>query len=256
VAYRFPASGRRKGRGNARVHPVRNNICQKSAGEQPAGKSRRLPSAAELFEHDSIPVTVLLPADLNAADVYGGNAGPAHGFDVRFTIDLSGKKIVDSLFALAGIDPQNRAQVKLPPLAAGSYRFTCSAYLAAAAFLFRYTLCGCNSPELVRTSQNTVLLNQFAIPLKSGNAREVRALYDAHSEGKRAHCLPVPPASANLDSPCLIIALLTAEWLSAGKRARLTGKALLLFCSPKRYFFKLLEIFPTKVGDTSMNGSF
>jgi small subunit ribosomal protein S21 len=38
------------------------------------------------------------------------------------------------------------------------------------------------------------------------------------------------------------------------KGARLTGKALLAICSPKRYFFKLLEIFPTKVGDTSMNG--
>jgi small subunit ribosomal protein S21 len=38
------------------------------------------------------------------------------------------------------------------------------------------------------------------------------------------------------------------------KGARLTGKALLAICSPKTYFSKPLGIFPTKVGDTSMNG--
>ena len=177
------------------------------------------PSAAELFEHDSIPVTVLLPADLNAADVYGGNAGPAHGFDVRFTIDLSGKKIVDSLFALAGIDPQNRAQVKLPPLAAGSYRFTCSAVLGGRQRSFSDTLyVGANSPELSARAQNTVLLNQFAIPLKSGNAREVRALYDAHSEGKRATVSRYLQLRQTWILLALIIALLTAEWVVRRKK--------------------------------------
>jgi hypothetical protein len=177
------------------------------------------PSAAELFEHDSIPVAVLLPADLDAADMYGGNAGPAHVFEVRFTIDLSGKKIVDSLFALAGIDPQNKAQVKLPPLPAGAYRFTCSAVLGGRQRSFSDSLyVGASSPELSARAQNTVLLNQFAIPLKSGNAREVLPLYGAHAVGKRATVSRYLQLRQTWILLALIIALLTAEWVVRRKK--------------------------------------
>ncbi len=145
------------------------------------------PLEPELSERDSIPFSVLAPAPYDAQDATAENYGAHNGFAVRFVIDSSGKKLLDSVYTVPGLNQQNMAGIRLHPFPAGAYRYTCSTTLGREKLSFSDSLyVGKSTPELSVQAQNTLLLSEFALPLKAGNASAVRAAYSAGSSGKRA----------------------------------------------------------------------
>jgi hypothetical protein len=173
------------------------------------------PKEAELFEPDSIPFTVLLPPAFGPASFAAGTAPR-----VRFTVASSGKTRFDSWFTVTGMDPENRAVVKLPPLAAGVYTYTCSASVNGVMRSFSDTVyVEASSPELYVQSQNTLLLGEIAAPLRPGNAQAVLTAFAARSQGKRMTVARYFQIRQTWVLLTVIFGLLTIEWILRRKRA-------------------------------------
>lgn len=173
------------------------------------------PKEAELFERDSITFTVLLPPAFGPSSFSAGTAAPR----VRFTVASSGKIRFDSWFAVTGMDPENRAVVKLPPLDAGTYTFTCGASVNGAMRSFSDTVyVGASSPELCVQSQNTLLLGEIAAPLRPGNARTVLSAFAARPQGKRLTVARYFQVRQTWVLLTAIFGLWAVEWILRRKR--------------------------------------
>jgi hypothetical protein len=172
------------------------------------------PLQPELSERDSIPFSILLPAEYDAEDGLAEKSGAQAGFSVRFVVESSGRKMLDSVFALVGIDQQNTTSVRIPPLPAGAYRYTCSTASGREKRSFSDSLyVGKNSPELSVQAQNTLLLNEFALPLKAGNASAVLAAYGARASGRRATITNYVHVRQTWVLLIVIFGLFTLEWV-------------------------------------------
>lgn len=166
------------------------------------------PNRSDLFEHDSIPFSIQFPADVSGNTI---DSKPEQ--NVRIVIGGHGKKVLDSTRAVSEFDRDNSASVKLPPLPAGAYRYECSVRRNGTTLRYADSLfVSANSPERNIRSQNTVMLNQFALPLDSGNTSRQLAVYAAQSIEKRQTVLQGLEIRRSWVLVALIVAFLSAEW--------------------------------------------
>jgi hypothetical protein len=166
------------------------------------------PNRPDLFEHDSIPFSIQFPAA-----IYGGTIDSKPHQNVRFVIVGQDRKVWDSTFAVSEFDRDNSAFVKLPPLPAGAYRYECSVQHNGTTLRYADSLfVSANSPELNVRSQNTVILNQFALPLDSGNTSGQLTTFAAQSIEKRQTVLQRLEIRRSWVLITLIMAFLCAEW--------------------------------------------
>jgi hypothetical protein len=165
------------------------------------------PNRSDLFEHDSIPFSIQFPAD-----VYGGSDSKQEQ-KVRFVLVGHGKKAWDSTLAVSEFNRDYSSFVKLPPQPAGAYRYECSMSHNGSTLRYADSLfIGANSPELNVRSQNTVMLNQFALPLDSGNTSAQLATIAAQFIEKRQTVLQRLEIRRSWVLVSLIVAFLCAEW--------------------------------------------
>jgi hypothetical protein len=177
------------------------------------------PREADLFERDSLPFTVLLPPIFDPSAAGAGAGASSMELTIRFAVESAGRTCIDSWLPIAGMDPENRALVKLPPLGAGTYAFTCSAIVNGSIRSYSDTMyVGTSSPELSVQSQNTLLLGEIAAPLRPANAQAALAAFTIHSQAKRmtvARYFQVRQTWALL---AVIFGLWAAEWIVRRKQ--------------------------------------
>jgi hypothetical protein len=172
------------------------------------------PGTPELYEHDSLPFTVLLPADFGSSQAFIERPAESNGCSVRFIIESGGKQVLDSVVSLSGIEQRLRSSINLPSLPAGGYSYKCvltggpverfysdSFYVVA------------NRLEFSVQAQNTVLLGEFALPLKKASAAGVREAQSAYSLTRRATVTEYLEIRQSWLLLVAIIALLGLEWV-------------------------------------------
>ncbi|HUI91002.1 MAG TPA: hypothetical protein VLX68_02035 [Chitinivibrionales bacterium] len=177
------------------------------------------PSAAELYENDSLPFSALLPPDFSRGGPFIESPAAKNSFAVRCVVDSGGKKILDSLYNLTGLVQRDKASFVLPPLAAGAYHYTCS---MAPGQVQRHCsdsfYVSVNRQELSVAGQNTVLLDEFALPLSSAEPKAVLQVYAANSLGRRATVTQNLELRQGWVLLSIILSLFTLEWLARRRK--------------------------------------
>jgi hypothetical protein len=173
------------------------------------------PGAPELYEGDSLPFIALLPPDFYRNGSFIEPADAKNGYRVHCIVDSGGKKILDSAYSLAGLVQRDLGSFMLPSLTAGAYRYTCS--MAVGPVQRRYSdslYVSTNRQELSAAGQNTVLLDEFALPLSTAHPQGVLQAYKANSPGSRATVTQSLELRQGWILLSIILAILTLEWLA------------------------------------------
>jgi hypothetical protein len=172
------------------------------------------PSASELYENDSLFFTVLLPSDFN--DI-GGNAtrsGDNAQVTVRFIIDSLSRTVYTTGPLPVNFKEPLRGTVTLPPLAGGTYHYRCTIEAKGQSGSIEDSLyVDNNREELSVTGQNTMLLDQFGIPLKNNSVAAVLDAYAGASASKRITVFDTVEIRKSWFLLSVIIILMAAEWL-------------------------------------------
>lgn len=177
------------------------------------------PGAPELYENDSLPFTVLLPPDFYRGESFIEAPGAGNNFSVRCSVDSGGKKIMDSAYTLVGLVQRDRGSFMIPPLGAGAYHYTCSMTLGPIQRHYSDSFyVSPNRQELSVAGQNTVLLDEFALPLPSADPKAVLSAYAAHSLARRATITQNLEIRQGWILLAIILALFTVEWIARRKK--------------------------------------
>jgi hypothetical protein len=177
------------------------------------------PGAAELYENDSLPFFALLPPDFFRGETFIESPGAVNSFSVRCSVDSGGKRVIDSTYVLAGLVQRDRGSFMLPPLGAGTYHYTCSIALGPIQRHYSDSFyVSANRQELSVAGQNTVLLDEFALPLPSADPQAVLKAYAAQSLVRRATVTQNLEIRQGWILLSLILALFTVEWLARRKK--------------------------------------
>jgi hypothetical protein len=177
------------------------------------------PGAPELYENDSLPFTVLLPPDFYRAESFVEAPGAGINFSVRCSVDSAGKNILDSAYTLVGLEQRDRGSFMLPPLGAGAYHYTCTMALGPVQRHYSDSFyVSANRQELSVSGQNTVLLDEFALPLPSAELKAVLTAYAAHSLARRATMTQNLEIRQGWILLSIILVLFTLEWLARRKK--------------------------------------
>jgi hypothetical protein len=177
------------------------------------------PGASELYENDSLSLTVLLPPDFYRGESFIEAPGAGNNFTVRCAVDSGGKNILDSAYTLTGLAQRDRSSFMLPPLGAGAYHYTCTMVLGPVKRQYSDSFyVSANRQELSVAGQNTVLLDEFALPLPSADPHAVLSAYAAHSLARRATITQNLEIRQGWILLSIILALFTLEWLARRKK--------------------------------------
>jgi hypothetical protein len=177
------------------------------------------PGAPELYENDSLPFTVLLPSDFFRGESFNETPGAGNTFGIRCSVDSGGKKILDSAYSLVGLVQRDRGSFMLPPLCGGAYRYACSMTLGPIKYNYSDSFYVCaNRQELSVAGQNTVLLDEFALPLSSATPKAVLDAYAAHSLARRATITQNLEIRRGWILLSIILCLFTVEWVARRKK--------------------------------------
>jgi hypothetical protein len=180
------------------------------------------PSAAEVYENDSLFFTVLLPSDFN--ETAGNNLvrpGDNAGCTVSFTIDSLSRTVCTTGWMPVNFKAPLRGTVALPPLASGTYHYRCRIEAKGLSWNFEDSLhVDKNREELSVTGQNTAMLDQFSLPLKKNTVASVLDAYADASASKRTTVFETLEIRKSWFLLSVIILLMAVEWL-ARKRLEL-----------------------------------
>jgi hypothetical protein len=193
---------------------VKQRILRNSAGDFLV-----YPSASELHENDSLSFNVVLPSDL--ADIFREEhpALESRGLSVRFSVDSLTRTVYSTDSALIDIMEFQRGTVVLPPLHSGAYRYRCNLEYHGLKREFSDSLSiDRNQEELSVPGQNTVLLDQMGLPLKTNSPKSVLEAYAAASAVKRPTVVDSLELGKSWALLSIIFALLAFEWLFRRKQ--------------------------------------
>jgi hypothetical protein len=169
------------------------------------------PSSSELFENDSVRLTLMLPSDPNARNFQ--QSGPYDPM-ASFIVDTLSKTVLSSGPLKIDMDDPFRGTVMLPPLSHGTYRYQCAIEFGGTRYEFHDTLhIDPNQEELSVPGQNTVLLNQIGLPLQQNSVRAVLEAYAAASTSKRDIVADTFELRKSWPLLAVILGFLTLEWL-------------------------------------------
>jgi hypothetical protein len=177
------------------------------------------PSAAEVYENDSILFNVLLPSDFNdipaGSDRYGKNTGCF----VQFTVDSLSRRIYATGNVPVNLKAPLGGIVALPPLAGGTYYYRCSFEAKGLVGNFADSLyVEKNREELSVAGQNTTLLDQFSFPLKKNSPQALLDAYAGAFASKRTTTFDAFEIHRSWILLSVIILLMTAEWVVRRKQ--------------------------------------
>lgn len=162
------------------------------------------PTESPVYETDSLKLALAFPAslaDLNATEV---------------SVTIVSENADTVVRTVEQVAPRgaNAAQVSIPPLRAGSYRYECRVLRGSRPLSYadRLTV-GMSDAELRVTGQNRVLLEQVASPLDAADSASVRAVVERLAAGPRAETvtrtIKLRQSAAML---ALLVVLLAVEW--------------------------------------------
>jgi hypothetical protein len=178
------------------------------------------PSSPELYEYDSLPFTILLPSTAGPAPAASGASempsGPGNA--LRFTASNGSGIVIDTVVRAVSPGVSGMASFKLPPLSCGAYRYTCSMTMGTGRINYADSFfVSLNRLEYSVQAQNTVLLNEFALPLGEGTAGAVRKAYAAHAQARHATVTEYLEIRQSWILLAIIVAFFTLEWVGRKK---------------------------------------
>jgi hypothetical protein len=166
------------------------------------------PAAAELYDQDSAGFAMVFP-EVGAET--GESALPAK---IIFSVTRDGSPLLDTTF-VANVREAGAQTLRLPPLPSGACCYTATLFQGASRFVIADTAFVQHADgECSIPGQNTVLLNQVAVPLELGEVEgALRAAINA-AAGKNISTRTLT-LQIRQSWPLLLalIFLLTAEWL-------------------------------------------
>jgi hypothetical protein len=169
------------------------------------------PSASEINEFDSCVFCIVMPPEM--IEMQNTPAGMASG-RIDFSIRRGERRMLDTTFAPALATLLGTQTFICRPLPAGTYSY--SARLSVGKKLFSSVdtmVVGNNDIELSPLGQNTVLLNQIAVPLNTNDPRLFSDLIDRNSKVQRnAMTTQVFQLKRSWLLLGIIIALFALEW--------------------------------------------
>jgi hypothetical protein len=132
------------------------------------------PREQGISEFDSGSFCIVLPPEMTAARQAGGSPEGR----IAFSIGQNGRGVFDTAFAAGVETTEGTSVVRCPPLPAGVYTYGAALTLNNKRFSWIDTMVVMKSDlELSIQGQNTVLLNQLALPLDINDPRALEAVF-------------------------------------------------------------------------------
>jgi len=126
------------------------------------------PAASEVYDHDSIAFCIVAPSEMTSAEPQSGT--------IHFTLARNNNNVLDTTFFLAMNEASGNQMIRLRPFPAGTYAYKASLFLKEAGFSYSDTLfVQDNNLEMSVHGQNTLILNDLAIPVAMNDASGLRA---------------------------------------------------------------------------------
>lgn len=140
------------------------------------------PAASEVYDHDSIAFCIIAPSEM-------ASAAPQSGI-IHCTLGSLANKngnVLDTTFFLAPNEASGNQIVRLRPFPAGTYAYKASLSLKETRLSYSDTLfVQTNNLEMSVHGQNTLILNDLAIPVEMNDSAGLRSAL-AHDIGQESH---------------------------------------------------------------------
>ena len=125
------------------------------------------PAASEVYDRDSIAFCIVAPSEMTSAEPQSGT--------IHFTLEHNNNNVLDTTFFLALNEASGNQMICLRPFPAGTYAYKASLFLKEARFSYSDTLfVQENNLEMSVRGQNTLILNDLAIPIEMNDFEGLR----------------------------------------------------------------------------------